>query len=275
MLTIVTALPWEAARFRSRLRARRRVVLGDGAFALRGTRGTVEARLLVTGAGEERAERAAEALATLEPAASGVLSAGVAGALDPTLRPGALVLATRVQHRRARGGRRGAALPVDPEFRAWLALALRERGLEPHEGELLSRDQPLASAAEKGHAAEESRARAVQMEDYIWAQWSAARGLPFASLRSVLDPATASLPRQALAWDPAGPSPGTLARALARRPQLIWSLVRLGRQRRAATQALDGALEAIVAAGAALAGGIEAAPGARAAATPEESAGPA
>ena len=50
MLTIVTALPWEAAAFTSRLRARRRIALGPAsdstAWALRGTRAALQDRLV-------------------------------------------------------------------------------------------------------------------------------------------------------------------------------------------------------------------------------------
>lgn len=248
MLTIVSALPWETARFRSRLHAPRRTALGDGAFALSGSRGPVQVRVLVTGPGGERAERAAAALTAPEPATRSVLSVGVAGGLDPALTPGALILATRVQHRRERGGGRGPALDVDWGFRSWLAAALRRRGLDPYDGELLSHDTPLGSAAAKRRAAMESRALAVQMEDDIWALRAQEQGLPFASLRALLDPAGANLPPPVLGWDPAGPSTGALARAVARRPHLIPALVRLARQRRAAVRALDRALEAVIAA---------------------------
>ena len=259
MLTIVTALPWEAAPFAARLRGRRRTDLGatldaspptaGSAWALRGSRGTVQVRVIVSGPGEERAEAVAALLPTLDPPAGGILVTGVAGGLDPALKPGALVLATRIQQRRARGGRRGSAIPATPRFRDWLRDSLRTAGLEPVSGEVLSRDAILRSAAEKAEAHEQSRAIAVQIEDYVWAQQATEAGLPFASLRAVLDPATSTLPREILDWNPAGPSAATIAAAIARRPPLALALVRLGRQRRAAVRAIDRALEAIVQAG--------------------------
>ena len=250
MLTIVTALPWEAASFASRLRGRRRTELAGGAWALRGSRGTVELRVVVTGAGEANVETAAAALEHMQPRATGILSIGVAGALDPGLRPGALILATRVRHRRARGGRRGLPLAADPGFRGWLSQALAAEGVDAASEEILSRDTILRTRSEKAATFAESRAVAVQMEDYVWAQEAARLGVPFASLRAILDPAHAALPREVPEWDPAGPSAATVAVAIARRPALAIALARLGLQRRAAVSAIDRALEAIAAAGA-------------------------
>ena len=259
MLTIVTALPWEAASFASRLRGQRRTDFNphpqesprhrSGTWAVRGSHGGVHVRVLVSGAGEDRAEAAATWLSSLDPPATGILSTGVAGGLDPALSPGSLVLGTRIQHRRASGGRRGSAIAATPRFRDWLHGSLTAAGLEPISGEVLSRDAILRTAAEKAEAFEQSHAVAVQMEDYVWAEHAAAAGLPFGSLRAVLDPAGTSLPPEILDWDPAGPSGTTIAAAVARRPALAITLVRLGRQRRTAIRAIDRALEAIVRAG--------------------------
>ena len=238
MLTIVTALPWEAAAFAARLRDR------GGAAPL---------RVVVSGPGEARAQAAAATLATLDPPAGGILSAGVAGGLDPALRPGSLVLATRVQHAYARGDRRGPSIAATAALRDWLAGALVAAGIEAAGGETLSRDQIMQGAAAKAEAHERSGAVAVQLEDYVWAEYAAGAGLPFASLRSILDPASTTLPPEILDWDAAGPAAPTVARAIARRPALAIALVRLARQRRAATRALDQALEAVLAA--VLAGG--------------------
>lgn len=250
MLTIVTALPWEAAGFASRLRGRRRTELAGGAWALRGSRGTVELRVFVTGAGEANVETAAAALERMQPRATGILSVGVAGALDPALRPGALILATRIQHRRAGGGRRGLPLAADRGFRGWLSQALAAEGVEAAAEEILSRDTILRTRSEKAAAFAESRAVAVQMEDYVWAEEGARLGVPFASLRAILDPASATLPREMLEWDPAGPSAATVAAAIVRRPTLLIALARLRQQRRAAVRAIDRALETVAAAGA-------------------------
>ncbi len=241
MLTIVTALPWEAAGFAARLRDR-----VDAA----------PLRVLVSGPGEERAEAAARALAEIDPPAGAILCAGVAGGLDPALRPGDLVLATRIQHATARGGHGGAPIAASAGLGDWLHGALAAAGIEAARAEVLSRDVILRGAAEKATAHEESGAVAVQMEDYVWARHAGRAGIPFGSLRAVLDPAAATLPRELLDWDPAGPPPAAVAAAVARRPALVVALLRLAPQRRAATRALDRALEAILAA--VVAGGMPA-----------------
>ena len=251
MLTIVTALPWEAAAFASRLRARRRTQFGhaSGAWALRGTRGGLQLRLIVSGPGEDRALAAARALADLDPAATGILSTGVAGALDPALSPGTLVLATRIQHRRAGSGRRGLPIAATPHFRDWLHTSLTSADLTPASGDILSRDAILRSADGKADALKQTRSVAVQMEDYIWAEHAVEIGIPFASLRAILDPASAALPPEIEAWDPAGPSAAAVTSALLRRPTLAIALPKLAWQRRKAVRSIDRALEAIVAAG--------------------------
>ena len=241
MLTIVTALPWEAAGFAARLRER------SGAAPL---------RVVVSGPGEERAEAAAQTLVTLESPPDAILCAGVAGGLDPALRPGDLVLATRIHHLSSLGGHGGAPIAASAGLGDWLYDALAGAGVEAVRGEVLSHDTIVRSAAEKATAHQESGAAAVQMEDYVWARHARRAGIPFGSLRAVLDPASATLPRELLDWDPAGPPRSTVAAAIARRPALAVALLRLARQRRTATTALDRALEAILAA--ALAGGIPA-----------------
>ena len=173
MLTIVTALPWEAAAFAARLRDR------PGAAPL---------RVVVSGPGEARAQAAAATLATLDPPAGGILSAGVAGGLDPALAPDDLVLATRVHHTRARGGSRGAPIPASAGLGDWLSSALATAGIDAVRAEILSHDAILRSAAAKATAREESGAVAVQMEDYVWAQHARRAGIPFGSLRAILGP---------------------------------------------------------------------------------------
>ena len=99
MLTIVVSLPWEAGPFTSRLRRKRRAEIDKHSYAIRGFRGPVEVRVLMSMPGEEPVALAAEALTSLEPAATGILSVGSAGGLDPTLKPGDLVLASRLDGR--------------------------------------------------------------------------------------------------------------------------------------------------------------------------------
>jgi 4-hydroxy-3-methylbut-2-en-1-yl diphosphate reductase len=139
-----------------------------------------------TGYGPARSAAAAAALAADSPRP--VLVAGVAGAIDPTLRPGDLVVADEVR------GDGAAAVPVPTA--AALAAALRELGLRVHVGPLYS---GTALGAERGPAAD--GALAVDLETAWLAP--AAGGGPFAAVRVIVDTPGAPLAR-----------PGTPARGL-------------------------------------------------------------
>src|SRR5690349_11405524 len=151
-------------------------------------RGRISALLLVrTGSGPRRSEAAAARLAAAgrQP----VLVAGLAGALDPRLRPGDLVVATEV--------RRAGAAPVPVPSAAPLAVALRRRGLRVHLGPVLSHPVPARAPA----ALAATGALAVDMES-AWLTPAAAGG-PLAVVRAVVDTPCAPLLR-----------PGTPARGL-------------------------------------------------------------
>ena len=246
MLTIATALPWEAARFTARLRARRRTPLGEG-WAIWGERGHVLVRVIVSGPGEDRAAAAAAALRDLDPPATGILSTGVSAGLVDGLRPGHAVLAARVLRRRTGGGSGGAPIGADHAFRQFLADALERSGVRWREGDLLQVDRALLTPHEKREQHAHAQAVAAAMEDYAWAAAARDLGLPFVAMRVVLDPVGARIPDPVLAWDWRGPAGLTVAAGLARRPWIAPALVRLGWRRRAAIGAIDRVLEAVVA----------------------------
>ncbi len=200
MLTIVTALPWEASRFGARLRGRRRVEAGEG-WAVWGTHRGVEVRVLVSGPGEARARAAAEALASMTPAATGILSTGVAAGLVDRLKPGSMVLGTRVQHLRLAGGRIGAPIVAEAEFLEFVGRALTASGVEHERGDVLTVDEALLKPEQKRRQQEQTRALAAGMEDYVWAQQADVMGVPFVAARAVLDPVGASVPAAVLGWD--------------------------------------------------------------------------
>ena len=85
------------------------------------------------------------------------------------------------------------------------------------------------------------------MEDHAWAEAAADAGLPFASLRAVLDPVDRAVPDTVMAWDWRGPRTTEVGSAVLRRPSIALSLARLIWERARARRAIDRALEAIVA----------------------------
>jgi 4-hydroxy-3-methylbut-2-enyl diphosphate reductase len=135
----------------------------------RGLRGL---RVLRTGMGPERARAAAPRL--LAETAQAVAVAGLCGALDPSLEPGALVVASEL-----RGGG-GAALRLEPDP---VCAALERVGLAACVGPLISVDHVVRGAErERLH---QGGAIAADMESAWLARGASPR--PLAVLRVVLD----------------------------------------------------------------------------------------
>ncbi len=163
-------------------------------------------------------------LATLDPSTfRGVISFGVAGGLDPSLKSGDVVVATEV-------------LSGDTRFLAGLALneeiiasaALRRRRVV--RGGLAGVEQVIAATACKAALHSETGAAAVDMESHIAAAYAAKAGIPFAALRVISDPATRALP--ALAKNAIKPNGDIDLRkvlgGLVRNPRTLRALVSTG-----------------------------------------------
>jgi hopanoid-associated phosphorylase len=118
--------------------------------------------------------------------AASVLSFGLCGALDPSLNPGDLVIASAVTH----GGRNYPA-HVDWVDRLAARLPRANRAL------LAGADAFVVDAADKAALADLSGAAAVDTESHIAAAFALRHGLAFAGLRAVSDGAARALPRAA------------------------------------------------------------------------------
>ena len=130
-------------------------------------------------------------LTTLDPTSiRGVISFGVAGGLDPSLKTGDVVVATEVM---AGDTRWLAGLPLTEDQIASIALGRRRvvRGLLAGVEEIVAaRDCKAALHSETGAAA-------VDMESHIAAAYAAEADIPFAALRVISDPAHRALPAYA------------------------------------------------------------------------------
>ena len=153
----------------------------------------------------------------------GVISFGVAGGLDPSLRSGDVVVATEVL---AGDTRWLAGLSLNEELIASVALGSRRvvrGGLAGVEEVVVARDGKAALRSETGAAA-------VDMESHIAAAYAAEAGLPFAALRVISDPASRALP--ALARSALKPNGEIdlrkVLRGLARNPMSLRALVSTG-----------------------------------------------
>jgi adenosylhomocysteine nucleosidase len=128
---------------------------------------------------------AEKATADLIDAGVGALvSFGLAGGLDPALRPGMVIVPHSVVLD-------GVSCPADPE------LARRLGGATPHV--LLAAAQVATRAATRHRLRETTGAAALDLESGAVARAASARGLPFAVLRAICDPAERCLPPAALA----------------------------------------------------------------------------
>ncbi|MFI4868697.1 MAG: hypothetical protein ACHQDD_05015 [Steroidobacterales bacterium] len=194
----------------------------------------------VSGIGADNAARAARTL--VAAGAGALLSWGVAGGLDPSLRCGAAVLPGAVLRDSAGRG----APPRYETCASWrepLMNAL-QRHAPVVAGTLLSSATPVAAAALKAQLYGATHAVAVDMESAAVAEVAAQHALPFIVLRVILDTAADSLPGSILrAFDPAADRSGLsrawqLLSALLTTPSDLPPLLRLAGQYRRAQRAL-------------------------------------
>jgi adenosylhomocysteine nucleosidase len=191
--------------------------------------------LVISGMGYEAAAQAA--LALVAAGASGLLSFGLAGALDPALQVGAVLLPQAVTDGAGRVHR-----TCDP-WRERLA-ARQGAGTDTHrltmDGALLSLPQPLATTRSKSQARARTGAVAVDMESFAIAQIAHQHGVRFAVARVVVDTAADSLPQAVIqATGPRGEvNYPRLLSGLLRRPPDLLALFSLARRYRVALRSL-------------------------------------
>lgn len=197
-----------------------RIAAGPGVVTLCGTG---PARL---------AARLEDLLADETRAWRGIISFGIAGGLDPALRPGACVIADAVVTPSGR-------IPADAlwmcALRACLPLAIP--------GTLAGVDLPVTDAAAKARLWQSSCACAVDMESHLAALAAQRHGLRFAACRVVADPAHRSLPSSATAGmrDDGRIALMPVLRTLASDPGQLPALIRLAADAHAATRSLRAA----------------------------------
>ena len=163
-------------------------------------------------------------LTVFDPATiRGVISFGVAGGLDPSLRSGDVVVATEVL---AGDARWLAGLSLNDDLIASVGLG-RRRIVR---GRLVGAEQVVAARHLKEALHLETGAAAVDMESHIAAEYAAKAGLPFAALRVVSDPAHRALPPVAMAAikPDGGIDLRQVMRSVARNPRTLRDLVASG-----------------------------------------------
>jgi adenosylhomocysteine nucleosidase len=123
--------------------------------------------------------------ASLKP--SLVLSWGLCGGLHPRLRPGDLILGSEVVSSEG-------AVRTDEAVTASLAKRLAGASARVIVERLAASNAPVLTAAAKVDLHRAAGAVAVDMESLIAGRYALGRGIPFAILRAVSDPADRDLP---------------------------------------------------------------------------------
>ena len=229
-IVVFAALEWECSTVLRGLDGVRRAP-AEGVARWSGAAGGRPVWVVRTGVG---VERAAAATAAAPADAALVVSTGCAGGLDPTLRPGDLVVASAIIDPA------GDTLPADPQHAATALRQAQEAGLRAGSGAVRCSASVLADVAAK-RAAAAGGAVAVEMEGAPIARWAASSGLPFVSVRAVLDGAGEALDIPAGCVDAATGRvrPLALAAHLATHPRQLSRLVALHRMQQAARTALE------------------------------------
>jgi adenosylhomocysteine nucleosidase len=186
--------------------------------------------LAVSGIGRAAAVAAAQAL--VDAGVSALMTFGMAGGLDPALKPGTVVIPCELI---SSGGGRFAA------NRAWREqVAASVSALRPvSEGDLLTSTHAIETPADKAAAFRTTGAAAVDMESAAVAEIAADHNLPFVAVRVIVDTAADMLPRAVVAASLEGRV--RLARligGLILAPREIASLIRLAQRYRIAMRSL-------------------------------------
>lgn len=168
--------------------------------------------------------------AALGPGCAGILSFGIAGGLDPGLRPGTHLVASAVI----------GATGHTPTDEAWSRALLRSHPAAIH-APILSVEEAVVDPAGKNYHFQRTGAAAVDMESHIAAAVAAQHGLPFAVLRVVADHAHRRVPHSAIQAlrDDGHTDTMAVLKALLRRPAEITAMVGVARDAWAARMALS------------------------------------
>lgn len=172
-LLLCAATRWEAEPLSSRL-----VLRSAGPGRFEGSAAGRPVVLVKTGVGPEAASAALDAVMPAENFHC-VVSVGFAGALQPGMSSGDLVLDIQ-----------GADAELPPAARELAAT----QGTPLHFGKIIHSDKVLASPAEKRALGQAQRASAVDMETSSIRAWAGRRGTPAMAVRVVLDGVDDRLP---------------------------------------------------------------------------------
>ncbi|MBR8070619.1 phosphorylase [Burkholderia cenocepacia] len=178
---------------------------------------------------------------------AGIVSFGTAGGLAPDLTPGALVIANAIDGPFGR-------VETDAGWSTRLVAALHDTPVWARvtRGTIAAVGAPVVSEQDKAALHHAKGALAVDMESHIAAAFAAARGVPFAVCRAIVDPAWRTLPSAATAGlrDDGSTAILPILRELLKQPSQLGPLLQVASDARAARTTLIQARHAFGRAGA-------------------------
>src|SRR5262249_49828740 len=139
----------------------------------------------ISGIGAEHAYAAAKRL--VRDGATSLVSWGTAAALVPTLRPGALVLPTKIL------APNGGTFDVDREWHARVNARI-PLGMHVHTGAIVETAAPLLRAEDKRMLAQRFGADAADMESAALAALAREAGIPLLVVRAIVDGSALAIP---------------------------------------------------------------------------------
>ena len=200
-----------------------------------------DTHLIVTcaGIGVENALIAARGL--ISEGVNALVSIGLSGGLDPGLKTGHIVIAVnllQLEDENLKGPWHASTEGVARARDSLLA-----EGLPAHCGTTLTSSRAILTCDHKESLFRQTRALAVDMESAAVARTAQVANVPFFCLRVICDPAQATVPRElSMCLDHNGNVRlQPVVHNLARRPSMLFDLLRLGRYYAVARSALRAA----------------------------------
>ena len=188
------------------------------------------------GVGRDRVLRSLSSILGGSTTPDSVLALGFAGAINDGLRTGDLVIANRVLNTEEQG-----SIECDPELKEMAIKAMTDLAhLRGFSVNTLTVPYPVLSPAEKKLLSKGTDAWAINMEDYWIGEAAQQEGIPFVSVRAVLDTAHDEIPGYVARLGDKGKfsQVSQIAANVFVRPRSLPTLIALSRQMKVARRSL-------------------------------------
>jgi len=244
LILIFYAFAREIAPLRRRL-TERAPLAHVGIHGFRTKIGAKQFAVVGHGIGMKRAREGARRALDAMPQTELIIGTGVAGALSAGLKPGDLIMADRILAIESEGETARATGAIAGGHLQELGRSLTIAGIRYATGAILTSHRVLATGAEKRRAKEITGAIAVDMETAALAAEAAARGIPFAVVRAVLDELDDEVAGIGKVDEHGRLNPLATVAYLVRNPRVALKIPRMMRNLSIAAKSIADAIEAI------------------------------